>query len=1147
MTNYAHELFLLSTNLTQFKSKVLITKIFVESINSIFPGHKFRWSEEIDENAEKSLKVCTRSKTYAYISFSDQPTFTEEAFSLLQNAVQWLAILFEKLEQEILLNNQKEHLNSLVEEKTKDLAESQKQYKNLFENIIDEVHYWKVIKDKNGEIKTWELVAANPSALKAWNKTKEQVIGKTANEIFNNDAQKLFMPIVKKIFKTGKSYSWETFFPATKQYLSMDSIPLGEFFISTGRDITIKKKKEQELKEEQEKGNSRLQQIKIIQANTPNIIWKWDIDKKEKFKNSYISEVADNFLALPKGSIGNSMPKFFSYILPEYLPSVDAAIKNAIKNPNQLISIEYEIKKGDGKVAWFSSIGKAVPENNKLTIYGTTVDITEKKQIEQKLLRSDRVFNLTLDMFCIAGFDGYFKYLNPAWEKTLGWSIKELLSKPWLDFVHPDDVKKTKNVKSVIVDGKEVYQFQNRYICKDGSVKWLSWNSQPFPDENIMIGAVRDITETKRIEKELLQAKEQAEKSEKALKQSDDLMKYIIEHNRSAVAVHDKDLKYIHLSQRYLEEYNLVGLNIIGKHHYDVFPDLPQKWRDVHKKALLGIVSSAEDDPYYKDDGTVMWTRWECRPWYENDNTIGGFIIYTEEITERKKMELELLTAKEKAEESEKILKTTLKTAMDGYWVVDINGCFLNVNDTYCRMSGYNREDLLSMHISDIEAIQSHEEIIKNIQRIKQLGQMRFETKHVRKDGTIYDVEMGIQYQERNDGQFVCFIKDITEQKKHVKELIDAKERAEKSDRLKTAFLANMSHEIRTPMNGILGFTSLLQDAKLSVENQKNYIDIIEKSGDRLLNTVNDIIEISKIESGDISITKSEVDIIDHLTTHVTFFTPEAKRKNIDIIMQNNFDGNHLTITTDKNKLSSILSNLIKNAIKYTDEGTIKVGFKIENNQVFFSCQDTGIGIPKSRQEAIFNRFEQADIEDKQVHEGSGLGLAIVKSYVELLDGKIWVKSEEGKGSAFYVSLPFKQGKEEEKIIPQEVKSFDSGMKNLTVLTVEDDDISSMHLSAILNGKIKNIITAENGIEAIEIFKNDSFIDLILMDMKMPVMGGIETTKKIREFNSDVIIIAQTAYALEGDKEKALDAGCNDYITKPINAKKLLKLINKYF
>ncbi|PLX05311.1 MAG: hypothetical protein C0595_00075, partial [Marinilabiliales bacterium] len=759
--------------------------------------------------------------------------------------------------------------------------------------------------------------------------------------------------------------------------------------------------------------NSRLQQIRIIHANTPNVIWKWDFDEDGNFINVYISEAADEFLGLPEGSIDNSLDKFFSYILPEYLPLVDGAIKNAIKNPNTLIAIEYEVKRADGKLAWFSSTGKVVHENNKFTIYGTTVDFTEKKQIERKLLQSDRVFNLSLDMFCIAGFDGYFKYLNPAWERTLGWSIEELLSKPWLDFVHPDDLETTENVKSVIVEGKEVYKFENRYICKDNSTKWLSWNSQPYPEENIMIGAVRDITETKRIEKELLQAKEKSEENE-------------------------------------------------------------TKFRQAFDNAGIGMA------------------------------------------------------------------------------LVSLEGNLIKINQSACQIWGYTEDELLNMSFQEI----THpDDLNKDLELLYKciegkINHYNISKRYIKKSRETIWTNLHVSIVRNNLQQpqfFISQIEDVTKSIIYERELIKAKEKAEESDRLKSAFLANMSHEIRTPMNGILGFTSLLQEANLSAKNQKDYINIIKKSGDRLLNTVNDIIEISKIESGDINVTKSKVDIIGHLDTQVTFFRPEAKKKNIDIIMQNNIDGNELTINTDKNKLSSIFSNLIKNAIKYTNEGTINVGLKIENNQILFSCQDTGIGIPESRQEAIFNRFEQADIEDKQVHEGSGLGLAIVKSYVEILDGKIWVESDVGKGSTFYVYLPFKQEKKKKQTIIQEAKSFVSGIKNINILVVEDDEISSMHLSAILEGKVKNYISAENGIEAINACKNNSGIDLILMDIKMPVMDCFEATKKIREFNKDVIIIAQTAYALEGDKGKALEAGCNDYISKPINKEKLFELINKYF
>jgi PAS domain S-box-containing protein len=1029
------------------------------------------------------------------------------------------------------------------------LKESEKQYKTLFKNIIDEIHYWKVIKDENGEIKTWELVDVNPSALKAWNKTKKQVIGKTVNEIFDNDTQKLFLPIVKNIFKTGKSYSWETFSPATKQHLSMDSVPIGEFFISTGRDITIRKKEEQELIKAEEQANSSLQQIKIIQANTPNVIWKWDIDKDEDFKNSYISEGVDEFFALPKGSIGNSMPKFLSYILPEYLPLVDDAIKNAIKNPNKLISIEYEVKKADGKLAWFSSSGKVIHENGKLTIYGSTFDITEKKHIEQKLIRSDRVFNLTLDMFCIAGFDGYFKYLNPAWERTLGYSIEELLSKPWLDFVHPDDANNTENIKSIIVDGKEVLKFENRYICKDGSIKWLSWTSQPFPKENIMIGAAKDITEAKKIENELIKAKEKAEESTERFKD-------IAFSSNDWIWELNNENKYIYVSEKIGSILGYEPKEIIGTTPFDLMPE-----SEVPKiKSIFNEIAAKKEKIIDLENcnihrnGQMVFLQTNAVPIIDKAGNLKGYRGVDKNITERKNAEQQLIKAKEKAEESEKQLKYSQKVARIGYYILNIQTGLWTSSEMLDEIFGINKN-----YIRDVQGWLNlihpdfQQEMLNyfsvNIHKNHETFDKSYQIINIKTGHSCWVHGLGTLEFDNNGNLLKMFgtIQDISKSKSVEQELIEAKEKAEDNQRLKSAFLANMSHEIRTPMNGILGFTLLLQEADLSVENQKEYIDIIQKSGNRLLSTVNDIIEISKIESGEIKVTKSEVDIIGHLDTQVAFFRPEAKKKNIDITVQNNINGNNLTIETDKNKLNSIVSNLIKNAIKYTNKGTINVGLKIENDQILFSCKDTGIGIPKSRQEAIFNRFEQADIEDKQAHQGSGLGLSIVKTYVEILDGKIWLESEEGLGSTFYVSLPYEHKKKEEQIIQQEIKSSYSGIKNINVLIVEDDDISSMHLLAIIKAKVKNIRTAKNGIEAIDILKNDSSIDLILMDLKMPRMDGIQASIKIREFNKDVVIIAQTANAFETDKQKALNAGCNGYISKPIKKDILFELINKYF
>ena len=383
-------------------------------------------------------------------------------------------------------------------------------------------------------------------------------------------------------------------------------------------------------------------------------------------------------------------------------------------------------------------------------------------------------------------------------------------------------------------------------------------------------------------------------------------------------------------------------------------------------------------------------------------------------------------------------------------------------------------------------------------------------------------------------------------------QLSQAKERAEESDRLKSAFLANMSHEIRTPMNGILGFSELLKTPGLTGDEQQEYIRIIQKSGARMLNIINDIIDISKIEAGLIKLQITESNINEQVEFIYTFFKPEAEANGIKISFNNSLTAKEATITTDREKLYAILTNLVKNAIKYTEEGEIEVGYSKKGETLEFYVKDTGIGIPKDRQAAIFERFVQADIEDTKALQGAGLGLAITKTYVEMLGGKIWVESEEGIGSAFYFTLPYNPALQEKNIIKNVVVAASENYDNSTgsglkILIAEDDETSEMLLNIEVKPFCKEILKASTGGKAVEICRYNSDIDLILMDIRMPVMGGYEATRQIRQFNKDVVIIAQTAFAQIGDREKSIEAGCNDYISKPINKAELQSLMQKYF
>jgi len=380
-------------------------------------------------------------------------------------------------------------------------------------------------------------------------------------------------------------------------------------------------------------------------------------------------------------------------------------------------------------------------------------------------------------------------------------------------------------------------------------------------------------------------------------------------------------------------------------------------------------------------------------------------------------------------------------------------------------------------------------------------------------------------------------------------ELIGAKEKAEESDRLKSAFLANMSHEIRTPMNGILGFAELLKEPKLTGEEQQEYIGIIEKSGARMLNIINDIIDISKIESEQMEVNISVTNVNEQIEYIYTFFKPEVERKGMQIFFQNSLPEKEAIIKTDREKVYAILTNLVKNAIKYSDKGTINFGYNLKMNrelaELEFFVKDTGIGILKDRQEVVFHRFVQADISDKRAYQGAGLGLSITKAYVEMLGGKIWVESEEGKGSTFYFTIPYNT-------IPQEIIAIknvvsrdkeDSQIKKLKILIAEDDATSEKLITKMVEKYCKEDLHARTGVEAVAACRNNPDIDLVLIDIQMPEMNGYEATRQIRQFNKDVIIIAQTAFGLIGDKEKSIAAGCNYYISKPIDKDLLITLI----
>jgi PAS domain S-box-containing protein len=409
-------------------------------------------------------------------------------------------------------------------------------------------------------------------------------------------------------------------------------------------------------------------------------------------------------------------------------------------------------------------------------------------------------------------------------------------------------------------------------------------------------------------------------------------------------------------------------------------------------------------------------------------------------------------------------------------------------------------------------------------------------------DGRSFDITSRSMLFNGKKALMEIFI-DTTERKQYEEHLVVAKNQALESDRLKSAFLANMSHEIRTPMNGILGFLDLLEDVNLTQDEREHFISIIKASGDRLLSTINDIIELSKIEAGEIPLKLTENNLGDSIRYLTEFFSVEAEAKGITL----HSEKLDYYIQTDFHKLDAVLTNLIKNAIKFTKTGSISFGYELKKDKLQFYVKDTGSGIAPDQIEIIFNRFMQADNSFSRGYEGSGLGLSISMAYVKMLGGKIWVESEVGKGSTFYFTIdfiPVETTIENEQTLKQ-YKLHDD-IPKAQILIAEDDELSYLLIESLLDDSGYELIRALNGKEAIEKLKENPFIAMILMDLKMPEMDGITATQQIRQFDKDLPIIAQTAFALLGDREKALEVGCNDYISKPIKKYQLLQLIKKY-